>query len=194
MNYLAHAYLSDNNEESIIGNLLGDFVKGNPDLYYKGEILKWIRIHRRIDLFTDTHSMFRASKRLISNERRRFSGIIIDICFDHFLANNWPKYSNEELPVFTDRVYSILDRNKTILPERLQSILPRLISEDWFHSYKSLDGVGLTLNRISKRIKRDNSLPGSVDEIAENYDELQSNFFSFFPELISFVKQLKECY
>ena len=88
----------------------------------------------------------------------------------------------------------MLDRNKTILPERLQNILPRLISEDWFHSYRSLDGVGTALNRISRRFKKDNSLAGSVDEIAENYSELESNFFSFFPELISFVKRLKECY
>ena len=194
MNYLAHAYLSDNNEESIIGNLLGDFVKGNPDFYYEGEILKWIRIHRKIDSFTDAHSIFRSSKRLVSQKRRRFSGIIIDICFDHFLAKNWPQYSNEELPVFINRVYSMLDRNKTILPERLQNILPRLISEDWFHSYRSLDGVGVTLNRISKRFKKDDSLAGSVDEIVENYSKLESNFFSFFPELISFVKRLKECY
>jgi len=88
----------------------------------------------------------------------------------------------------------MLDRNKTILPERLQNILPRLISEDWFHSYRSLDGVGVTLNRISKRFKKDDSLAGSVDEIVENYSKLESNFFSFFPELISFVKRLKECY
>jgi acyl carrier protein phosphodiesterase len=194
MNYLAHAYLSDTNEESIIGNLLGDFVKGNPDLHYKGEVLKWIRIHRKIDSFTDSHSIFRSSKRLISHQRRRYSGIIIDICFDHFLAKNWPRYSSEELPVFIERVYSILDRNKSILPERLKSILPRLISEDWFHSYKSLEGVDSTLNRMSKRFKKDNSLAGSVDEIARNYSELESNFFSFFPELITFVKQLKQCY
>lgn len=194
MNYLAHAYLSDKNEESIIGNLLGDFVKGNPDLHYKGEVLKWIRIHRKIDSFTDSHSIFRSSKRLISHQRRRFSGIIIDICFDHFLAKNWPRYSSEELPVFIERVYSILDRNKSILPERLNSILPRLISEDWFHSYKSLEGVDGTLNRMSKRFKKDNSLTGSVDEIAQNYSELESNFFSFFPVLITFVKQLKQCY
>jgi acyl carrier protein phosphodiesterase len=194
MNYLAHAYLSDENEESIIGNLLGDFVKGNPDLYYDGEIAKWIRIHRKIDLFTDTHSVFRSSKRLVSHKRRRFSGIIIDISFDHFLAKNWPQFSNEELAVFVGRVYSILDHNKSILPDRLNNILPRLISENWFHSYKSLDGVGTTLNRISKRFKKDKSLTGSVDEIAENYSELESNFFSFFPELISFVKQLKQCY
>lgn len=194
MNYLAHAFLSDKNEESIIGNLLGDFVKGKPDIYYKGEILKWIKIHRKIDSFTDKHLIFRSSKRLISHKRRRFSGIIIDICFDHFLAKNWLEFSNEELPVFVSRVYSILDHNKAILPDRLKNILPRLISEDWIHSYQSLDGVGITLNRISKRFKKDNSLTDSVDEIVENYSELESNFFSFFPELISFVKQLKECY
>ncbi|NIP39778.1 MAG: DUF479 domain-containing protein [Candidatus Dadabacteria bacterium] len=193
MNYLAHAYLSDKSEESIIGNLLGDFVKGNPDQHYDGEILKWIKIHRKIDSFTDSHTVFRSSKRLISHERRRFSGIIIDICFDHFLAKNWHEFSNEEFSVYVKKVYSILERNKGILPQRLISILPRLVSEDWFTSYKSLEGIGSTLNRMSKRLRRDNSLAGSVDEIAGNYSELEANFFRFFPEAINFVKQLKQC-
>lgn len=195
MNYLAHAFLSEkNNDESVIGNLLGDFVKGNPDHHYSGDILKWIKIHRKIDYFTDAHSMFRSSKRLISHNRRRFSGIIIDICFDHFLAKNWRQFSDEELPVFVQRVYAILESNKLMLPERLKTILPRLISEDWFTSYKSLDGVGSVLNRMSKRLKRENTLAGSVDEIIYNYEQLESNFFSFFPELIGFVKPYKQCY
>lgn len=195
MNYLAHAFLSEkNNDESIIGNLLGDFVKGNPEQHYSGDILKWIKIHRKIDYFTDVHSMFRSSKRLISHNRRRFSGIIIDICFDHFLANNWRQFSDEDLPVFVQRVYSILESNKLMLPERLKTILPRLITEDWFTSYKSLDGVGSVLNRISKRLKRENTLAGSVEEIIENYEQLEANFFRFFPELIGFVKPYKQCY
>ncbi len=192
MNYLAHAFLSDKNEESIIGNLLGDFVKGKPDVYYKGEILRWIVIHRKIDSFTDTHSIFRSSKRLISPYRRRFSGIIIDICFDHFLAKNWLKYSEQELSEFISKVYNILEGNKNILPLRLSNILPRLISENWFGSYKTVSGVELTLKRISKRFKREIALNESIEEIVLNYDKLEENFFNFFPQLISYVDKLKK--
>lgn len=193
MNYLAHTYLSDNSEESILGNLLGDFIKGNPDEHYEGEILKWIKIHRKIDAYTDAHSVFRSSKRLISKERRRFAGIIVDISFDHYLAKNWHEYSNETFPQYVNKIYSILQKNKSILPERLIGILPRLVSENWFDMYKSIEGIDYVFNRMSKRVKRENSLAGSVVEITQNYSELEDNFFCFFPEVINFVKQLKQC-
>jgi len=191
MNYLAHAFLSEQNPLSIIGNVMGDFVKGRPSESYDGEILKWIIIHRRIDFFTDSHSIFRLSKRLISITRRRYSGIIIDIAFDHFLAKNWLRFSTEDLHGFIDRVYHTLRQHESVLPERLKNILPRLVGEDWLGSYRTLDGIDLTLNRISRRFKRDNMLHNSVEEIKSNYENLEYNFMWFFPKLISYVDEIK---
>ncbi len=190
MNFLAHVYLSHDTEESIIGNLLGDFVKGRPEQHYDGEILKWIKIHRKIDFYTDSHAVVRSSKRLISQKRRRFSGIIVDIGFDHYLAKNWHEFSDEDFPKFVNKVYSILDTNNSILPPRLLALLPRLFSEDWFNMYRSLDGIDYVFNRMSKRIKRENTLAGSVDEITNNYSELEERFFRFFPDVIDFVNEL----
>ena len=191
MNYLAHAFLSEKNPLSIIGNVMGDFVKGRPSDSYDGEILKWIIIHRKIDSFTDSHNIFRLSKRLISKSRRRYSGIIIDIAFDHFLAKNWLRYSSEDLSGFINRIYLALRQHESILPERLKNVLPRLVGEDWLGSYRTLDGIDLTLNRISRRFKRDNMLHNSVEEIRNNYDMLENNFMRFFPKLMSYVDEIK---
>lgn len=191
MNYLAHAFLSEQKPLSIIGNIMGDFVKGRPSDSYDGEILKWIVIHRKIDSFTDSHRIFRLSKRLISTARRRYSGVIVDIAFDHFLAKNWLRYSTEDLSGFIDRVYLTLRQHESVLPERLKNVLPRLVGEDWLGSYKTLGGIDITLNRISRRIKRDNMLHNSVGEIKSNYEALENNFMKFFPKLINYVDELK---
>lgn len=186
MNYLAHLFLSDGTPESLIGNLLGDFVKGSIENIYPKEIIKGIYLHRKIDSFTDCHPIFRSSKRLISSDRKRFSGIMIDVFYDHFLAKNWSEYSNIALNDFTNRVYQVLQENKKILPERLKSILPDMIAYDWLASYKEGAAIDRAINGLSRRIKRKNNLFGGVEELFLNYQQLQADFSMFFPELIDY--------
>ena len=187
MNYLAHLFLSEGTPESLIGNLLGDFVKGSIKNIYSKEIIKGINLHRKIDSFTDSHPIFRSSKRLISLNRRRFSGMMIDVFYDHFLAKNWSEYSNIALSDFTNRVYQVLQENKSILPERLKNILPDMITNDWLKSYQDSNVIDRAINGISRRIKRKNNLCGGVEELLLNYQQLQADFSLFFPELIDYT-------
>ena len=187
MNYLAHLFLSDGTPESLIGNLLGDFAKGSIEKKYPHEIIKGIYLHRKIDSFTDSHPIFRSSKRLISLNRRRFSGMMIDVFYDHFLAKNWSEYSNIALSDFTNRVYQVLQENKSILPERLKNILPDMIAHDWLASYKEGAAIDRAINGLSRRIKRKNNLSGGVEELFLNYQQLQADFSIFFPELIDYT-------
>ena len=195
MNYLAHLYLAEDTDESRLGNLLGDFVKGPIDNRYSPGITKGIRTHRKVDVFTDSHRKFIDSKKLISLERRRFAGVIIDLSFDHFLAKNWAAYSDAELNSFTRSIYEMLRRNSHLLPERLALFLPRMIDEDWLGSYVKLESIAWVIDRISKRLerrfKRQNTLSGAVEEIESNYRELDRNFKDFFPELIGFVENYR---
>lgn len=192
MNYLAHLYLAEDTEESRLGNLLGDFVKGPvSESPYSPGIKKGIETHRKVDLFTDSHRKFLESKELISTERRRFAGVILDLAFDHFLAKNWRAYADSELGSFTEEVYGMLSRNSPILPVKLASFLPRMIHEDWLGSYEKLEGVSLVIERISARLerkfKRENTLRGGAKEIEANYDALENNFEQFFPDVINYV-------
>ncbi len=187
MNYLAHLFLSDGTPESLIGNLLGDFVKGSIENIYSTQIIKGIYLHRKIDSFTDSHPIFRSSKRLISLNRRKFSGMMIDVFYDHFLAKNWSNYSSTSLADFTNHVYQVLQENKNILPERLNSILPDMIAYDWLASYKEISTIDRAINGLSHRIKRKNSLFGGVEELFSNYQQLQADFSIFFPEVIDYT-------
>ncbi|WP_414619505.1 ACP phosphodiesterase [Calothrix sp. CCY 0018] len=187
MNYLAHLLLSDGTAESLIGNLLGDFVKGSIENIYPHEIIKGIYLHRKIDCFTDSHPIFRSSKRLISLNRRKFSGMMIDVFYDHFLAKNWSNYSSTSLADFTNHVYQVLQENKNILPERLNSILPDMIAYDWLASYRETSTINRAINGLSRRIKSKNNLVGGVEELFLNYQQLQTDFSIFFPELIDYT-------
>jgi len=195
MNYLAHLYLAEDTDESRLGNLLGDFVKGRIGNTYSPGIQRGIKTHRKVDVFTDSHQKFLESKKLISPERRRFAGVIIDLSFDHFLAKNWAAYSDRELDSFNRSVYEMLKRNIGILPEKLALFLPRMINEDWLGSYKNLEGISLVIdrlsNRLERRFKRQNTLKGAAREIESNYRELDRNFKDFFPELIGYVEGLR---
>lgn len=195
MNYLAHIYLAGDTEESLLGNIMGDFVKGPIDGGLHPEIERGIRTHRKVDAFTDSHEVYRASRRLISPERRRFSGIIMDLAFDHLLARNWAMYSDKDLGALIRETYDVLIRRRDLLPEKFRLSLPRMIEEDWLGSYQTLEGAGIAIDRISGRLRRrfgrENTLKGAIGEVERNYEELERNFNAFFPELISFVEDLR---
>jgi acyl carrier protein phosphodiesterase len=188
MNYLAHLLLSDHSEESLLGNFLGDFVKGEIGARYSSAIARGILLHRKIDRFADAHPLTKTNRRLFSPQQRRFAGIILDICYDHFLSVHWPEYSTIDLDLFIRQAYSVLEKNRALLPDRLQAILPRMIRQNWLGCYRSLEGVELTLARISRRISRESHLRDSIIEIKHHYAVLESNFCRFFPELIEFAK------
>ncbi|MEH2203998.1 MAG: ACP phosphodiesterase [Nostoc sp.] len=190
MNYLAHLFLSQYTPEFLIGGLLGDFVKGNVESIYTGDIQKGIYFHRKIDVYTDTHNIFCSSKRLISPKRRRFAGILIDLFYDHFLAKNWSEYSNTELFIFSQHVYKVLQSNQDLLPESLKLILPNMISQDWLTSYREVAAVENALKRISARVKRENDIKSGIEDLLSNYQQLESNFLDFFCDLMSYTNNL----
>ena len=192
MNYLAHLYFADKTAESLIGNLLGDFVKGNvAKAQYNLVIQSGIEMHRKIDAYTDAHEIVRNAKRIISPVRRRFAGILVDLFFDHFLARRWNEFHTMRLEEFTQWAYQVLQQTNISLPDRLQYVLPFMIKEDWLTSYREIDSVGQAINGISRRLRRENTLAGGIEELIANYDEFEAVFQSFFPELIEFVKTQK---
>jgi acyl carrier protein phosphodiesterase len=140
-----------------------------------------------VDAFTDAHPITRTSRNRIGPKRRRFAGIIVDVCYDHFLAKYWRHFATTELRSYTKRVYSVLGQNRTLLPKRLQYILPRMVSEDWLGSYRSLNAVGKTLDRIAGRLSRGSMFMRAVNEIDSNYSALEHDFMDFFPQLVAFA-------
>lgn len=188
MNYLAHLHLAQNNDAALVGNLLGDFVKGRLDPRLDSHIHQGIKLHRAVDRFTDAHPIHQRSRQRMSARRRRYAGIIVDMAYDHFLARHWSRFRNDPLEAFAERVYAALYRYYAALTPRLRRMLPRMAQEDWLTAYRDLDSIGLALDQISLRLSRPSPLPGAVDEIRGAYRELETDFMQFLPELERFTR------
>lgn len=188
MNYLAHLFLADDTPESLIGNLLGDFMKGAVKEQFSNSIQQGIELHRKIDSFTDSHPVVRNAKRLILLERRRYAGVLLDVFYDHFLAKYWTNYSSITLKYFSQKVYNILWKNQSILPDKLRQAVPKIIEQDWLNSYQEISGIELALNRLAHRARKGNLLAGGVDDLKAHYQEIDYSFKNFFPDLVIYVK------
>ncbi len=193
MNYLAHIRLAGDDPECLIGNFLGDFVKGrlSEDCYTPG-IRRGIMMHRRIDAWTDSHEITRECVRLISPERRRWGRVILDIFYDHLLAVNWESYSNESLRDFLDRAYGIILGAADIFPERAAARIITIIEDGWIEKYRSVSGLSIVFEGMSRRVRRKNPLSGSERELVAHYDEMNGHFNRFFPEILEYAKHLEK--
>lgn len=187
MNYLAHFFLGHGHPDLEIGGLLGDFVRGQEMEQYPAGIQIGIRLHRGIDAFTDQHPAFRTSRERVSQERRRFAGIMVDMFYDHFLARDWERYAEIPLEGFARKTHRLFNERAEILPEKVVSLLPRMAKEDWLVSYREVSGIGAALDRIGTRLKRPNTLAGSVTELEADYDGFASDFAVFLPAVRGFA-------
>jgi len=185
MNYLAHMFCSNDTPDSMLGNFLADFVKGDVEGRFPREVAEGIRNHRRVDFFTDSHEVFAASRRLVSGSRRRYAGIIIDVLYDHFLATNWNQYSSTTLEDFVGRVYENLGRHRVAVPHPVPLVIEKMVREDWLQSYQSVDSIDQTFRRISRRLRHENPLDSAIEELEQNHDCLQDHFHSFFPQAMA---------
>lgn len=186
MNYLAHLLLAEQTAESLIGNLAGDFVKGRIGDEVPPGIAAGIRHHRHVDAFTDSHPSVTAFRRVLIPAHGHYARVIADVFFDHFLAIDFTRYSSEPLDVFLHRVYAAIDPHIDELPGRLRFIYPRMRDEGWLSSYRSLEGIRLSLGGISHRLSRRPQLAPAVHFLEDGHrSTLERLFHEFFPDVMA---------
>jgi len=185
VNYLFHLYLAEPTEESLLGGLLGDFVKGRLDGGWPEAIRRGIELHRRIDTFAHTNPVVHRSLARIDPGYRHYRGILIDVFYDHFLANNWSRHADMPLAHFAQRVYRILERYHPMLPPGLQRIAPHMIAHHWLESYREIDTVAIVLRRLATRLSRPNPLASGGEELRRHYRELEQDFTDFLPQALA---------
>jgi acyl carrier protein phosphodiesterase len=190
VNYLAHLFLAGPSPESLIGNLAGDFVKGQlRDGQYTPAIRDGIRQHRAIDAFTDTHPEVAAFRRVLIPDHGHYSRIISDVFFDHFLANNWSRYNDESLEAFVERVFATIDLHESELPGRLRFVYPHMRSGEWFLSYREVEGIHIALENLSRRLSRKPHLEDATHHLIDSREELERHFHAFFPDVVAFSRK-----
>lgn len=188
MNYLAHALLAGASREHRLGGLLGDFVKGPLPAGLPPGVADGVRLHRAIDSFADRHPAFRSSRARVSAERRRYSGIMVDMFYDHFLAAQWGRYHVQPLREFTSSAYALLEQQRPLLPPRLAQLLPIMRREDWLASYADVAAIARALDRMAeRRLRRPNTLSGSASELIAGYAGFAADFAQFFPDVQAFA-------
>jgi acyl carrier protein phosphodiesterase len=191
MNYLAHTALAQPNHYSLVGNLLGDFCRGVSLDTLPAPVLAGLANHRAVDYFTDQHCEILKAKQLFSAKRRRFSGIALDVLFDHFLIHHWPKYYPQPFADYKHHLYRNLAAAEHLMPASMAATMSRLRRDDWFSHYQQLSALGTALDRIAGRIQFSNQFAGIIEEIVPNYAELEQRFLCFYPQLQQQVRQLK---
>ncbi len=189
MNFLAHIYLSFDDDEITIGNFIADSIRGNKYKYLPNRVQKGIKLHRFIDSFTDAHPTVRQSTKRLHENYSHYSGVIVDIFYDHFLAKNWSTYSDVPLAVFVDDFYNLLEDNYTILPENTKRMMPYMISDNWILSYAKLEGISRVLNGVNRRTNNKSKMNFAILDLEQHYYEFEKEFTSFFEELTTYSKQ-----
>ncbi|HXJ99620.1 MAG TPA: acyl carrier protein phosphodiesterase [Gelidibacter sp.] len=198
MNFLAHIYLSGNNDLITIGNFIADSIKGKQYKDYPDGIKIGILLHREIDTFTDAHQTVRLSTKRLHKRYSHYSGVIVDILYDHFLAKNWSHYSSTPLELYVNHFYELLETNFDILPRQIQTMMPYMLSENWLLNYAKINGIQNVLNGMNRRTKNRAGMNRATEELQEFYSEFEDEFTSFFEELRSFsnekLDELKSTY
>ncbi|MFH6937681.1 ACP phosphodiesterase [Flavobacterium sp. YO12] len=183
MNFLAHIYLSGENDLIKIGNFMADGIRGKQFQHFPEDVQKGILLHRFIDTYTDSHDTFRQSTKRLHEKYHHYSGVIVDIMYDHFLAKNWEKYSDEKLDHFINRFYKSLHENYPILTEKTQNLMPTMIRENWLWSYQTIDGIQHILTQMDRRSKNQSKMQFASQELKEFYPEFEHEFDLFFKDV-----------
>ncbi|CAN5356954.1 acyl carrier protein phosphodiesterase [soil metagenome] len=188
MNYLAHACLSFNHPEILIGNMISDFVKGKKQFEYTEAIRKGITLHRMIDNYTDQHPATRVAKNFFKPQYRLYAGAFVDVVYDHFLALNENEFKTYGgLQQFSLEVYEVLETNILALPEIFRAMFPSMKHHNWLYNYQYKEGIRRSFGGLAFRAAYLTESAKAFEIFLNNYTELQKCFEIFFPEVKSYA-------
>lgn len=184
MNYLAHAYLSFQQPEILVGNMISDYIKGRKQFDYPLSIQKGIKLHRTIDQFTDTHAATQQLKSFFRPQYRLYSGAFADVVYDHFLANDKMEFSSEvELKQFADSTYQILETMTDFFPEPFQKMFPYMKEYNWLYNYRYKWAIEKSFGGLVRRAAYLTESKIAFEIFNKHYDAMQICYADFFPLL-----------
>ena len=189
MNFLAHAYLSFSNDKIMVGNMISDFVKGAKKNDFENDVRQGIMLHRAIDGFTDTHPATAEAKEIFRPHYRLYSGAIMDILYDHFLANDETEFTQQSLYQFSINTYGILEQHRSILPTHFLQAFTYMKADNWLYHYRTHDGMNKSLRGLVRRAAYLSESETAFQLFMEHYEKLEECYRRFFPDVKQFAKQ-----
>jgi acyl carrier protein phosphodiesterase len=190
MNFLAHAHLSGDDKKILVGNFIGDFIKGRQALnQFEKQIIRGVELHRAIDEFTDNHPVVHQSKDRLRSVYRHYAGVIVDVFYDHYLATHWREYHHQALETFAANTYFIIESFSPVLPAAFNQMLPYMIRGNWLVNYREIDGVHRALAGMAQRSPYNSKMERASADLRNHYGEFRLEFQKFFPQLKAFVEE-----
>lgn len=162
---------------------MADGIRGQQYKNFPIEIQKGVLLHRAIDTFTDANITYRKSKHRLHEKYGHYSGVIMDIIYDHFLAKNWKNYSNEDLDDYANNFYDSLKKNYNFLTDKTKNMMPYMIARNWLKSYATISGLEMILFQMDHRTKNRVNMQEVIVELQEFYPNFEEEFTLFFIEL-----------
>ncbi len=193
MNFLAHLFLSCQDDDLLLGNYVADFIRNRHLPDYPPKVRDGVFLHRQIDSFTDQHPLVLRGVRRLYGDHRKYAPVVIDVFYDYLLARHFEKYSKEPLNGFIDSVYRRLERKQFLLPVHLQQRLTRMIAEDWLSGYCSKAGLARAFQFMKGRVSQPFRLDGAIESLERDLPALDREFKGFFPEVIALVEESGHC-
>ncbi len=189
MNYLAHAYLSFQSPEILVGNMISDYVKGKKKFEFSFGIQKGITLHRVIDTFTDEHEVTKQAKEIFRPAYRLYSGAFVDVVYDHFLATDETIFTDASLNTFAQDTYKMLEEYVPVFPEKFARMFPYMKEQNWLYNYREKWGIEKSLGGVVRRSAYLTESETAYQLFKENYHQLLECYQTFFPQLFAFTKQ-----
>ncbi len=187
MNYLAHILVSTDNDDIKIGNFIGDYIKGRIDQTdlsrYPSQMILGMRLHREIDSFTDTHPIVHASIARLQPRYHKFSGIVVDMFYDHLLAKHFDQFSETPLPLFSEQFYTLITHRKSDIPVPMEGMVRSMIKRDWLNNYIHIEGIDWALKGIAQRSKFASGIENAAEDLQRDFALYEGEFLEFFPLL-----------
>ena len=191
MNFLAHFFLSCEDESLLIGNFLADFISNREVKQLPQAVQEGVALHRKIDHFTDNHPRFRSSVRQIRPQHGKYAPVLLDVYYDYLLSQNWDRYGKKSLDNFVEDVYEILLANRELMPDFMRDRVSMMVADNWLRSYSTSSGLRRTFQRMKRRLSKPGKIEGAVETLQQHRPSLEPEFLSFFPDAIAFVRS--EC-
>ena len=184
MNFLAHAILSFNRPEILVGNMISDFVKGKKQFEFNETIRLGIILHRAIDSFTDEHPITKSMKSFYKDEYGLYGAVLVDVSYDYFLANDEKIFPTKELlQSFTKNTYQQIENHQHVLPENFALAFSFMQRQDWLFHYSTEDGIAKSFAGLQRRSKYMKSTEQAMEIFRQNKNEMKSLYEDFFPRV-----------
>jgi acyl carrier protein phosphodiesterase len=183
MNHLAHFLLAPADDAGRAGTLLGDFVRGSDLSAWPAGVEFGIRLHRRIDAFTDTHPVLSEARGALPAPLRRYAGILMDVYFDHLLIAQWDEWHTQPLGDFADEVHGALARLAPTLPAPADRVASGMAAHKGLLACATDTGMTRILARIGGRLSRPLALEEALPSVMAAHAPLEAAFRRFFPAL-----------